>query len=111
MTSMEDGFSAFWADARMLCDDRAGLRQGFKNGACFVYSRGLVRGREAILDLIRRGEVYTLRQMWPSIALCLQAHPEWGEVHRDAVIAGSFTAVTLLRTGAPLGDEIDRFVP
>ena len=38
-----------------------------------------------------------------------KAHPEWGKVHQDALLAGFLTALTLWRIGAPLAEQMESF--
>ena len=104
-------FEAFWGTAKEFSRDRVGLRQAFKNGAAFIVTREAMRGPDAIIALIDGGDVYALQELWPWIVKNLEAHPEWGEVHRDAVMFGGFAALTLFRVGAALSQQLDAFQP
>lgn len=103
-------FKAFWEDAQAYSGDLIGLRQAFKNGAAIV-GREAVRGFGAILASIDGADDYTLQKTWPWIVITLEAHPEWGEIHSDAIIYGGFAALTLFRARAPLQQQLDAFQP
>jgi hypothetical protein len=38
-----------------------------------------------------------------------EAHPEWGEIHLHALLAGLTTALTLWRIGAPVAEQMAAF--
>jgi len=109
--TLSDGWEALWCDLQYRSTDRAALRQAFKNGAAGVGALLQTRGRAFLQGVLAEGHEHVLQAFWPWIARNLEAHPDWGEAHRDAVIAGIFTGLLRVRNNAPLLKEIERFIP
>jgi hypothetical protein len=107
--SMHGAWSDFWFDARGLSSDKRGLRQAFKNGAAFIVTRAELRGAGTVLRFVQ-DDVSLVQEMWSWISACMKAHPDWNEVHRDAIIAGGMTAVVLIRADAP-SNFVEEFTP
>jgi hypothetical protein len=96
--------------------------QAYRNRVAAVLARGTVRGSGAItkyFDIANRqepiDEVRVLQEViWPMWVHSQAVHPDWGELHRDAVMAGGFAAMTLLFCGMDfkqVSAELDRFAP
>jgi hypothetical protein len=62
--------------------------------------RGAMRGEAALDQLAAQDEARSLQEAWPWVVMNLDVHREWGEAHRDALIAGFLAALTLWRAGA-----------
>lgn len=110
-TTLEAGFAALWVDLEPRCSDIHSARQAYKNGAAIIGARLQLRGRRAIDKIIQAGEDATLQLMWPWVQQCLYAHPEWTNAHRDAIVAGGFAALAVVRRNAPLLKQLDQFNP
>ena len=109
--TMDAAFAAFWVSAERYAGAAAyaSLRQAFKNGAAFPLGRGVTRGKAALDRLATQDEARALQEAWPWFVMNAKAHPEWGKVHRDALLAGFLTALTLWRIGAPLAEQMESF--
>jgi hypothetical protein len=111
-SGLEAAWAAFWHEAQAMTDDRIGVRQAFKNGAAWTVGRILQRGQKAALKgLHERGRpsARAVQALWPCIVQNLEAHTDWGDVHRDAVMAGAFSAITLACVGTPI--DLEAFDP
>ena len=109
--TLNAAFNAFWVDAERSAGAAAyaSLGQAFKSGAAFPLGRGVTRGKAALDRLATQDEARALQEAWPWFVMNAKAHPEWGKVHQDALLAGFLSALTLWRVGAPLAEQMDAF--
>jgi hypothetical protein len=69
----------------------------------------VTRGKAALDRLATQDEARALQEAWPWFVMNAKAHPEWGEIHLHALLAGLTTALTLWRIGAPLAEHMAAF--
>jgi hypothetical protein len=97
------------------------VMQAYKNGVAAVLARGVTQEATALtkyFDARREppiDEAQALAEViWPAWILSAREHPDWSELHRDALIAGGQTVLAMMFCGQPIKEitaELHRFTP
>jgi hypothetical protein len=109
--TLDAAFTAFWGDAKRRVDASAyaSVRQAFKNGVALPLARFEAQGKLAIDQLAEQEVEHSVGEAKPWFATNMNAHPEWGEVHQHALVAGFISALVLWRIGSPLAEQMEAF--
>jgi hypothetical protein len=98
--SLAGGWKAFAANLHRLGVHtravRARVRQ-VKNGAACIWARGTTRRRDALHEFFLN-EVHAAQLLYGFAGICRRAHPDWGDLHDDAVFVGGWAALVLHHT-------------
>lgn len=87
--SVQEGWEAFWADAKMKPNaDEDEVLLAFKGGVVMVMGIYVNRGLEVAM-VLRHDPARLIKSIHPKMEKFMAEHPEWTEVHRHAMVAGA----------------------